>query len=69
MRAAGLLNILNVRNMGILVRYARMRKNTAIAAAIILQRNARAFRLRYISDAQPVKAENIYHGQQNTQRG
>jgi hypothetical protein len=62
MRAAGLLNILNIRNIGILVRYTRIRKNAVITAAIILQRNARAFRLRYVSDAQPVKAENIYYG-------
>jgi hypothetical protein len=43
MRAAELLNVLNIRNTDISVRYALMRKNTAITAAIIRQKMRRRF--------------------------
>ena len=55
----------NVKNTGISAQYALTQRNAATAAATTPQRNARAFHPRYASDAQPVKAENIHHGQQN----
>jgi hypothetical protein len=61
MRAIGLSNILNTKNTDILIRYALIRKNAAITAATISQRNAQEFRQRYVSDTQPIRAKNIYY--------
>jgi hypothetical protein len=69
MRAAGLSNTSNTRNTNILARYALIRKNAAITAATTPQRNTQEFRQRYVSDAQPIRAENTHHSQQNTRRG
>jgi hypothetical protein len=66
-QAVELYNALNVKNIDILARYARIQRNAAIAAAVIIQGHAQAYHPRHASVTQPAIKESTHHGPRNAQ--